>query len=1454
MSTAADSKETKTGVEKSESSLRRSLRVAGLPAVVPTETGTSRARRSTAGARTPSAEGEAASSGETTPSAEPEVPLTTETAVPPPSSPEKKNEDEQGGGAGTQPSARVGESPSLGEPAVSRALTPRRTSEAATATSQPQGVNPKPTAADLRSGQAEGGALSMLAYGRTQFEMWMSVPAGVVHLVDGAYSPCHGGYDLWGFIRVAGATARNLVSVTRSPAARWLNVFHAERRRIPATMLHEAGYEFLNQVPVWHTLSEVAGVPDSQIRFEIERIARFLGAEPSAWKAAVGSTPYYLRPTSDSQLMAAQAAETQVGFPLDQDGDAIMDEDTQLFLGPEVVMRLQLTGLRPRSPTSSVEGEPSRKRALLTRSSGSGSIPSYHESGEAPAETALGFRNDRVRSMVGASSGSDMSLMVTDEGGNLFGISSSGSSLMSMTDYMVGTGTHMPMSTATVMRGSATTMSRSSFPGMKISVTPQLTQAGPIPLPGSPESKRSAPKQAETRQSSETTGEPFSRAEQARLQEEYRKLQATNVRMSEAQQQAKTEQQKQLEALEKLAQRRAAEEAEKPKADERKAQEERAVEFKTEHERELLRLKEKHAQAEAEHQWVMQEQEEKTCQLLAAQEQPGLYPGPVSSTAGRLTSVMQQLLQANQNKSEVTGMSHSAGKIQGSAKRAETKSKSRASSATSGAKGKARATKPGRPGDSDGDDSGSDDSSSSDSSQDELEGQFGAVAQPKGTDTSSGTRVVAQAMIPHDALEKFDQKGPLEDRVNWWERFMHYATMAPWDEKTRVVQLRMRLTGSLKDWRTQLTDDVRSDWKKLSHVFKKEWCRTLSSKAERYYSMEMKDSDTPRMFFYRLNHVTKKAGIPYRGPTAEDYSSGKRFDTLDELEKTLKRIEDLRQDESYEQKRRPAQGLQFGRFKPPQPRAEGRAFKAEGVEVDPSLGRHAHFQDDYDLKYEADSAEDVDRSAERTVSSPVPAPAPAAASSAQAEPSRSTSLTNEEIFRVAEKLAWKPNAQCYDRGGDQHPEQKCDECGSRNHPTDKCWSRLICGRCHDEGHPTQFCRRQTCSKCGEYHRRGLCDMWSALKAVREAIRTGGSVEGLAPEVIQALLDNPELREKDNPECATSYHEAGVYTFDPDLNTLDPEDEMENHLEFALTPGEKYGWWSEHTLPGEMRKMAMVHGAIFHHRTQILLDTGTTTSILGLDLARRLKLKLRRGFRLRVTGMGDAPTYITAQAKIKLTLGVRVVYVMDVWVGNIGEGVDCLLGMDFMVAAGVRLCARQGIVRLPDEESLLLVGGPEIDHVGLEGSVWLNETAYLYPGQSVIVPVKYHQTDPEKVIPWAGCGDQWVTQFIYGPGRRPKAVKVVNISEREVMIRQHTVVACLVEKGYLPNGKRFARPYSWKYSEWAQLIYEAEPSPDFLRQEEEAARLAELNAPPAVERPVYKRPMKLLLLKQLRRGG
>lgn len=77
-------------------------------------------------------------------------------------------------------------------------------------------------------------------------------------------------------------------------------------------------------------------------------------------------------------------------------------------------------------------------------------------------------------------------------------------------------------------------------------------------------------------------------------------------------------------------------------------------------------------------------------------------------------------------------------------------------------------------------------------------------------------------------------------------------------------------------------------------------------------------------------------------------------------------------------------------------------------------------------------------------------------------------------------------------------------------------------------------------------------------------------------------------------------------------------------------------------------------------------------------------------------------------------------------------------------------------------------------------------------------------------------------------------KVTSLSDRVACITQHTVIACLVEKGYLPQGERFAWPRSQKYREWAALVYEAEPYADYLKLEKLIARQAELRSPPAVK--------------------
>ncbi|KAE9066018.1 hypothetical protein PF010_g27971 [Phytophthora fragariae] len=132
MSTKPSPSASKRKGEKTESSLQRSLRVAGLPAEVePKEAEKSGSSRSTLEVSAPSAEVEVSRPSESEPSAEPEVPPMPEDVVPSLSSPEMKpSEAGQGDEAGAHPSARIDEGRSQVVPAEHQNIAPQDKSEA----------------------------------------------------------------------------------------------------------------------------------------------------------------------------------------------------------------------------------------------------------------------------------------------------------------------------------------------------------------------------------------------------------------------------------------------------------------------------------------------------------------------------------------------------------------------------------------------------------------------------------------------------------------------------------------------------------------------------------------------------------------------------------------------------------------------------------------------------------------------------------------------------------------------------------------------------------------------------------------------------------------------------------------------------------------------------------------------------------------------------------------------------------------------------------------------------------------------------------------------------------------------------------------------------------------------------------------------------------------------------
>lgn len=63
--------------------------------------------------------------------------------------------------------------------------------------------------------------------------------------------------------------------------------------------------------------------------------------------------------------------------------------------------------------------------------------------------------------------------------------------------------------------------------------------------------------------------------------------------------------------------------------------------------------------------------------------------------------------------------------------------------------------------------------------------------------------------------------------------------------------------------------------------------------------------------------------------------------------------------------------------------------------------------------------------------------------------------------------------------------------------------------------------------------------------------------------------------------------------------------------------------------------------------------------------------------------GDNRNWTIGRIKIKITLSGSLVYYFDVWVGNQSMQ-EAILGMDFMVPAGICLDLADGTLCLPDE--------------------------------------------------------------------------------------------------------------------------------------------------------------------------
>ncbi|RLN75106.1 hypothetical protein BBJ28_00016410, partial [Nothophytophthora sp. Chile5] len=226
-------------------------------------------------------------------------------------------------------------------------------------------------------------------YGNEQLNRWLNTPNSLITPPDVVYDQSEQGFDMEAWVRAAFRTGQHLTTQnsaqTREGA--WVQVLQAQRRRLPSisdpsavmispmllsplacvallqTMLLEAGFEFINVIPIWENLQAVSGVSESQIWSGVEESRNRLGEECREWRRLMRNVSYHVRQRMEPLPEIPPPIEYH---PTDEDGDLLMSEDAAQYLGKELVLRLRVTGTRGRSPTSSDLSEPKAKRPQFT--------------------------------------------------------------------------------------------------------------------------------------------------------------------------------------------------------------------------------------------------------------------------------------------------------------------------------------------------------------------------------------------------------------------------------------------------------------------------------------------------------------------------------------------------------------------------------------------------------------------------------------------------------------------------------------------------------------------------------------------------------------------------------------------------------------------------------------------------------------------------------------------------------------------------------------------------------------------------------------------------------------------------------------------------------------------------------------------------------------------------------
>ena len=271
---------------------------------------------------------------------------------------------------------------------------------------------------------------------------------------------------------------------------------------------------------------------------------------------------------------------------------------------------------------------------------------------------------------------------------------------------------------------------------------------------------------------------------------------------------------------------------------------------------------------------------------------------------------------------------------------------------------------------------------------------------------------------------------------------------------------------------------------------------------------------------------------------------------------------------------------------------------------------------------------------------------------------------------------------------------------------------------------------------------------------------------------------------------------------------------------------------EYHTPNKWFKQAKVVGKINNEKATLLLDSGAEISILDTTFARKVGCVIDENQKQECVGIGEN-TYMTeGRTKIKITLNGSLVYYFDVWVGD-QVGQEAILGMDFMVPAGVRLDLADGTLVLPDEVRIHLAGRRPLYGAFMHPIV--------VPEQHVVLPAGGSAEIRIGPIPftsklWVRRDPKWVPTVTTGIGRI-KYLQLTNLGDKEVILGHGSPLGWCTAADKIIRYEGYFSVGSQKYQEWQTLAFEAT-----TEKQEESPHAYD---GPLVDHPPYSTPTKIL---------